>query len=110
MLTAAVSCRAATNRPPRSTIAFVTMKLPLPRRPKASVTPRSTRAAPTDSATFIGPRVVLGRSRSETITALGRRSRWDTWRRGGGPAVVKMDDVARLAEALAGVRLAAPQG
>src|SRR5689334_11185420 len=74
MLTAAVSWRAATNRAPRPTIVFVTVKLPLPMSPKASVTPRSTRAVPTASATFIGSHVAPGRSRSETTTVLGRRS------------------------------------
>src|SRR3989442_7855431 len=85
MLTAAHSWRAATNRAPRPTIAFVTVKLPLPMSPKASVTPRSTSAVPTASATFIAPRVVLGRSRSETITALGRRSRRGCPRHRGRP-------------------------
>src|SRR5262245_32030066 len=64
MLTAALSWRAATNLAPRSTIVFVTAKLPLPMSPKASVTPRSTSAVPTASATFIGSRSVLGGSRS----------------------------------------------
>ncbi len=110
MLTAAVSWRAATNRAPRSTIAFVTMKLPLPRRPKASVTPRSTRAAPTDSATFIG-------SRLSSAGHGPRQTRHSDGGQGGtlggeekGLRFVEMDDVARLAEALAGVRLTAPQG
>src|SRR6476469_2284303 len=52
MVAAPHSCRAATNRAPAATMAFVTWKLPEPTTPKTWSTPSSTRVAPTVSATI----------------------------------------------------------
>ena len=49
MHAAPFSCRAATNRAPRATSAFVTMKFPLPTTPKMVSAPRSASAAATAS-------------------------------------------------------------
>ncbi len=49
MHAAPFSCRAATNRAPRATSAFVTMKFPLPTTPKMVSAPSSASAAATAS-------------------------------------------------------------
>src|SRR5207245_9217403 len=53
IVTAPVSCRAATNRAPLAWSALVRWKLPLPTNPKKSVTPSWATARPRASATRI---------------------------------------------------------
>src|SRR5437660_11457544 len=54
MVTAPVSCRAATNRAPLAWSALVRWKLPLPTNPKKSLTPSWASARPMASATRTG--------------------------------------------------------
>src|SRR5215475_1834856 len=85
------SWRAAKKRAPASRMALVTVRLPLPIRPKTTSTPRSGSARPTASAT----RILQPPGRQALADVVGPRS---------GPAGRAIDEAA-LHAALGGLTL-----